>query len=265
MTLKVRELSIYPMKSGAAQKPDSVRVTPRGLEGDRLLMVVDELGGFVTQREHPELALVRVAVDGDRIRLRLPSNAEVETRVLASSPPVEVRVWRSVCRAHDAGSSAAELLSEHLGRSVRLVRLDPAFERMVDEKYGRAFDHVSFADGFPLLAVTLASFDDLNSRLSAPVTIDRFRSNLVIEGAEPFEEDDWSHLEIGEARFDVVKPCERCVMINVDQTTAARTPEVLKTLGAYRLRELGIIFGQNLIPRRLGTIRVGDEVRALRV
>ena len=87
MTLKVRELAIYPMKSGAAHRPDSVRVTPRGLEGDRLLMVVDELGFFVTQREHPELALVSVVVDGDRVRLRLPSQKEiVSTRATTRTP-----------------------------------------------------------------------------------------------------------------------------------------------------------------------------------
>ncbi len=264
MTLTVREIAIYPMKSGAARKSASARVTERGLEGDRVLMVTDEQGVFLTQREHPALALVEVDVDGDRVRLRVPSKRETEVRIDGASPTVDVVVWTSRCRAHDVGDDAAGLLSEHLGRKVRLVRLDPSFKRLVNEKYARPGDHVSFADGYPLLAVTLASLADLNRRLTTTVTIDRFRPNLVIEGAEPFEEDGWSRLEIGDAKLDVAKPCARCVMVNVDQTTGDRDPEVLKTLGKYRLDELGVIFGQNLIPRTLGTIRVGDEVRAFR-
>jgi hypothetical protein len=263
MTLTVREIAIYPMKSGAARKSASARVTERGLDGDRVLMVTDEQGLFLTQREHPELALVEVDLDGDRLRLRVP-NHETEVLIDGAGATVDVVVWTSRCRAHDVGDDAASLLSEHLGRKVRLVRLDPSFERLVNEKYARPGDQVSFADGYPLLAVTLASLADLNRRLTTTVTIDRFRPNLVIDGAEPFEEDGWSRLEIGDAMFDVAKPCARCVMVNVDQTTAERDPEVLKTLGKYRLDELGVIFGQNLIPRRLGTIRVGDEVRAFR-
>lgn len=259
--MRLHQIAVYPMKSGAAERPLEARVTRIGLEGDRELMVVDEHGFFVTQREHPELALVVARVVGDRVRLSLPSGEAAEASLRRENDLREVVVWRSRCRAFDLGEEMAVLLSRYLGRKVGLVRLDPGFERRVNPKYGREDDSVSFADGYPLLVVNLASLADLNTRLPEPVSIDRFRPNLVIEGAEPFEEDHWASIEIGEVELEVVKPCDRCVVVNTDQATGRRSPEVLKTLGAYRVRPLGVIFGQNLIPRRLGVVRVGDEVR----
>jgi uncharacterized protein YcbX len=87
---------------------------------------------------------------------------------------------------------------------------------------------------------------------------------VVVSGADAFEEDAWTTLQIGEARFDVVKPCARCAMIDVDPATGTRESGVLKALAAYRRADLGVIFGQNLIPRTLGRIRVGDPVVARR-
>ena len=77
----------------------------------------------------------------------------------------------------------------------------------------------------------------------------RFRPNLVIENEVPFEEEDWKKLEIGGATFEVVKPCERCVIINIHQQTGEPYDEPLKTLAQYRrqlkLSEEKVVFGQN--------------------
>lgn len=260
MTRRVSRITVYPMKSGAPRDVERALVTKRGLSGDRELMIVDEGGSFVTQREHPTLALCEAEIRGDDVHLRLPSGEGASARVAPDAPTREVRVWGSVCRALDAGDDLGALLSAYLARPVRLVRIDPTFERAVDLAYGAPGDVVSFADGYPLLAVTEASLADLNARLPSPVTIGRFRANVVVEGATAFEEDAWSSLAIGPARFDVVKPCARCQVVNVDPATGTRSPEVLKALGGYRVKPLGIVFGQNLIPRAFGEIRVGDPV-----
>lgn len=264
MTPRLREIVTYPMKSGAPRAHAEARVTRLGLAGDRELMLVDDEGVFVTQREHPELALCAVSVDADVVTVRFPTGVAIERPIPLDAPTRDVRVWRSDCRALDGGDDFAEAFSQYLKKPVRLVRLDPTFERLVNEAYGRPGDIVSFADGYPLLVVSTASLDDLNQRLAEPVAIGRFRANLVVEGTEPFEEDDWKTLEIDGVSFDVVKPCARCVMVNVDPVTAERTPEVLRTLAGYRNRRLGVIFGQNVIPRSLGTLRVGAPVQVTR-
>ena len=124
---------------------------------------------------------------------------------------------------------------------------------------------MSFADGFPLLVTTQASLDDLNTRLASPVTMDRFRTNLLVGGAEPWAEDEWQDLRVGETRFAGVKDCARCAVTTVDQGSGVRSEdnEPLRTLARFRRKAGGrIIFGQNLVPRRLGRIARGDRVEA---
>ena len=123
---------------------------------------------------------------------------------------------------------------------------------------------MSFADGFPLLVTNDASLADLNARLPVPVGMDRFRTSVAVEGAEPWAEDGWAWLQIGTVLFAGTKDCARCAVTTVDQDTGVRSEdtEPLRTLARFRRKAGGrIIFGQNLIPRGLGRIAVGDAVR----
>ena len=143
---------------------------------------------------------------------------------------------------------------------------DAAGARPVDPDYARPEDRVSFADGYPLLVTNEASLVDLNRRLDRPVPMDRFRTNLRVAGAAAWAEDGWGHLHVGGAEFFVAKTCDRCVVTTVDQATGrkAEDNEPLRTLGGFRRDPRGrTIFGQNLIPRRLGRIAVGDAVEVL--
>jgi uncharacterized protein YcbX len=93
--------------------------------------------------------------------------------------------------------------------------------------------------------------------------MDRFRPNLVVEGTDPWAEDGWTRLAVGEVTFRVAKPCGRCVVTTTDQATAARGKEPLRTLARHRKLDGRLVFGQNLIPDTTGTIRVGDPVTIL--
>jgi uncharacterized protein YcbX len=103
---------------------------------------------------------------------------------------------------------------------------------------------------------------DLNGRLEQPVSMSRFRPNIVVSGQEPFEEDSWRRIRIGEIEFAVVKPCSRCVMTTIDDA-GEKGKEPLKTLATYRRNEHGACFGQNLVPLSNGHIRVRDELVVL--
>ncbi len=264
--MKLVSLHIYPIKSTRAIDLPASEVLPRGLPGDRRWMLVDEQGRFVTARQHPRLAMVETAFDGDVLRVRAPGQEELTLPLQPSSPQRrEVEIWRDRVEAVAPSPAADAWFSAWLDKPVQLVQMTEDIHRPVNPDYGQPGDEVSFADGFPLLLIGEASLADLNRRLARPVSMRRFRPNVVIAGAEPYAEDTWVRLRIGEVEFEGVKNCSRCVFTTVDPETGTKSPdgEPLKTLQTYRLGEGGIYFGQNLIPRSGGTIRVGDEVAIL--
>ena len=141
--------------------------------------------------------------------------------------------------------------------------MDAGVTRPMTDAHSQAGDEVSFADAFPLLLISRAALDGLNARLAKPVSMLQFRPNLVVDGAPAHAEDGWKRIRIGEVEFDVAKPCTRCVFTTVDPLRGERDPdgEPLRTLIGYRRNGDGVTFGQNLIPRSLGTLRIGDAVK----
>ena len=57
----------------------------------------------------------------------------------------------------------------------------------------------------------------------------RFRPNVVVAGVRPYEEDSWAALTIGDVTFDNAKPCSRCVVTTIDQTTAKMVSNIVHT------------------------------------
>lgn len=258
-------LHIYPLKSAAGLALSHADVEARGLANDRRWMVTDAAGAFLTQRTFPKLALVRVRLTGEGLRLEAPGQEplDVPVPVPVDGVRMRVQVWNDAVEAAVAGAASAAWLSACLGTDARLVYMPEESIRPVDPAYGRPGEHVSFADAYPLLLATQASLDDLNARLEVPVPMNRFRPNVVVTGTAPFEEDGWRRIRIGAMHFRAVKPCARCVTTTVDQETGAAGKEPLRTLARFRKRNGKVLFGQNLIPEGPGTLRVGDPVEVL--
>lgn len=190
--IRIASLHLHPIKSCRGLAVDEATLDERGLVGDRRWMVVDEAGVFVTQREEPALNRVHVAAaDGG---WRVTAGGEVTIRSADATSPTEVSVWGDpvTARAHEEGSA---LLSDHLGRAVRLVCFGPEAERHAGRSAPSA--KVAFADAYPLLLVSQASLDSLNERLDAPVPMRRFRPNVVVEGPEAHAEDEWDRFRLG--------------------------------------------------------------------
>lgn len=135
--------------------------------------------------------------------------------------------------------------------------------RQVDNKYAHDKEIVGFADAYPFLLIGQSSLDELNSRLEIKLPMNRFRPNLVFSGGEPFDEDRIKSFAIGDITFYPVKPCARCIVTTIDQENAATNVEPLKTLATYRTINNKVMFGQNIIHRGSGTIKVGDELAVL--
>lgn len=277
MSIKLSAISVYPIKSVRGITRESAVVGEKGLVGDRMLMVTDESGRFLTQRELPALSLVEASVGDNSLKLKAPGAGSVIVPLESGSAVKPVEVWRDRCEAHDLGPGAAEWISEYLGADCRIVRMPEEGTRSLDQKYGGG--KVNFADGFPVLLIGESSLEDLNSRLSEKIPMNRFRPNLVVSGTKPFDEDNWKRIRIGMSEFSVEKPCARCVVTTVDQASGTKTgKEPLKTLADFRraadvipdtyesfgLGPSDVLFGQNLVPLDPGgNVNIGDVVEVL--
>lgn len=266
MTISLSSIHIYPVKALGGIALARSLVTQRGLQNDRRFMVVDRNQQCLTQRDHPKMATVWVEIEKNDVVLSAPDVESVSFPALPpEAPGRDAQVWSSVVRAHPVADAADQWLSDYLGSPVRLVYMPESAQRRIDPAYARNHEVVSFADGFPLLVISEASLDDLNARIGASggqaVPMNRFRPNLVISGCEAYAEDQRGEIAIGDSVFRAVKACTRCQVTTTDQASGiVRGPEPLQTLGRYRDSPKGVMFGMNLIPVKLGTLRVGDTV-----
>lgn len=266
--LHLSALYRFPVKSLGGESLQREEVDDLGLAGDRRWMVVDAATGcFLTQRQFGGMAQIGARwLDDETLQLGAPGQRPLLVAVPAADDALRgVTVWRDSLQVPDAGEAAAQWLSAFLGRDCRLVHVPPQRARQVDTAYARAGDKVGFADGFPLLLIGQASLDDLSARVGRPLEMLRFRPNLVIEGADPYAEDGWGRLRIGEVEFERVKPCSRCAIPTLDPHSGERANdgEPLRTLATYRRDADGVYFGQNLIQRGRGVLEVGMPVALL--
>ena len=263
--LTVSSLHIYPVKSCAGIALDKAEVLPRGLQHDRRWMVVDASGRFITQRDYPRMALIAVELTATGLRLHAPEAGSVDVVVPLGSR-VPVSVWKSDLTLPVADDGVNAWLSAFLGQPCRLVHLPDSMTRAVTSARRRDGDEVSLADGFPILVATMASLTNLNARLEKPLPMNRFRPNIVIEGAGAWEEDTWHEVQIGGVRLELMKPCTRCNLTQVEQASGAEDgKEPIRTLRKFRFSqaEAGVLFGVNATPRSPGTIKQGDVLEIL--
>jgi len=266
-SMHLSSLYRFPLKSAAGESLQRCASDSLGLLGDRRWMVVAAgTGRFLTQRVLPRMALLQAHWQGDTaLKLAAPGMPELLVRVPDDKTMRCVQVWSANPVVPDAGETAAAWLSDFLGQACRLVYLPEDDGIQVDLDYARLGERTAFSDGFPFLLIGQASLDDLARRVGRPLEMLRFRPNLVVSGAEPYAEDGWKRIRIGQLTFRVVKPCSRCVIPTLDPATGERAPdrEPLNTLLSYRKGPGGVFFGQNLIAEGRGELEVGMSVERL--
>lgn len=260
--MKVDSLVIYPVKGLGGVSVSSALVDVTGLRDDRMLMLVDETGKFLSQRREPAMAALRprlaesvLSVDGFSCQV-----ADDGPRV-----PVTVHAWSGF--GVDQGPEAAEFFSDALGQPLRLVRVPSELRR---ESRGEAPGLVGFADACSILMLSLSSLDGLNERIvergGQPVPMNRFRPNIVVSGwPEPHTEDRVRRVTIGSVEMVYAKDCIRCAVPTVDQETGLKDgPEPTRTLASYRRHpDGGVSFGMQAAVARPGELAVGDKVDVL--
>jgi uncharacterized protein YcbX len=274
--MHISEINIFPIKSLKGIAVSSAAIESWGLRLDRRWVLTDADGTFLTQREMPAMATIRIGFRGDGIQASVEHGTSLDIDPLTEGERTSVQVWQSSSVAIGYDADVNEWFSDVLKAHVRLFYMPDDGGRPVNMRFNRGSEVVSFADGYPLMALGEASLAELNSRLDTPLPMNRFRPNLVISGSDAFAEDDWLKIKVGEATFRSTKPCERCVITTVDQDRGEFDgKDPLQTLATYRQAKMvmperfealgvsgnGVLFGQNLIAETPGAIiRLGDEV-----
>ncbi|QTE38327.1 MOSC N-terminal beta barrel domain-containing protein [Mucilaginibacter gossypii] len=262
--LQVSELYIYPIKSLGGVAVQNAEVTRRGLQHDRRWMLVNEHGHFITQRGFPQMALLKASIQSDGITVHHQSSGSLLIPFNCERKPLQqFAVWEDTCFGQYVSEEFDEWFSEALNMKCRLIYMPDDSEREVDQRYAKPGMITSFADAYPFLLIGQASLNDLNKRMSLPLPMNRFRPNIVFTGGEAYSEDLMNEIEIAGITFYGAKLCARCVLTTIDQQTAVKAKEPLKTLASYRMKNNKIMFGQNLIHENTGIISVGDELKVL--
>lgn len=276
----VSKLCVYPLKSAQGIDLQQAQVQLKGFLGDREMMLVSGSGKFITQRQFPQLAKVQVAIVGRSVTLQVADDSfpSITFTSIIDGALIEVEIWGDRVLAIDQGNEVAMWFQEFIklpsDKSCRLVRQSATHVRLLDRKYTNDENRpVSFADNSPVMLTATSSLLELNQRIieihqqyDRGISMSRFRPNVVVETIEPFIEDRWRIIQIGEIQFLMAKPCSRCIIANIDQNNGKKSElkEPLNTLGTFRqLSEQGVIFGVNMIPLNEGVVHVGDRLQVL--
>ncbi len=264
--MQVSQLFIYPVKSLGGIAKQNVEITNTGFKYDRRWMLVDENNLFLTQRNHPKMALLQTAETEKGITVLHKHNLQEEIIIPFENgylKKLTVTVWDDVCNAVEVNNNLNEWFSDTLHINCKLVYMPDDTKRLVDKRYAANNEVTSFSDGYPILMIGQTAVDNLNEKLTDALPMNSFRPNIVFTGGYAHIEDEMAAFTIDEINFLGIKPCSRCVMTTINQQTGKKEKEPLKTLATYRMKNNKIYFGQNILQQQTGMINVGSEIQIL--
>ncbi len=258
----VAALYRYPVKGFTPEQRDALTILPSGrVAGDRVLGFRfasteepdDEWSrkqGMVVLMNTPGLARLQVRYDDRANRMAIV----LDGKPFADEPlDTEGRVRLATALAGYVLGLDENPLEDHPERlPLRLVG-DGVTPRYHDSQDGTVTLHGRGS----LSALREALHDPEASEL-------RFRSNVSIEGLDPWEEQTWigRRIAIGAVEFTVDRPKVRCLATHANPITGVRDHPVMTTL-TRAFDQKQPTFAVALIPAGPGEIRIGDEVRVL--
>ncbi|KAK3730362.1 hypothetical protein QZH41_014839 [Actinostola sp. cb2023] len=274
---KVSGLFIYPVKSCKGIPVDCAMCFDQGLQHDRRWIILNEKDRFISARERPALALVKPSIiaANNGLCLDAPNMETLEVALpLNTTEFKSISVFGVVGEGQSAGQEAAAWLSKYLNKpGCKLYYMTKPRFIANDEIWGdvaKPDDKHGFGDFAPLLVTTTEALAALNNELDTPITMARFRPNVIINGTKTFDEDNWKQLKVNDVEIRCMKNCDRCVMTTIDPDLGVKTgKEPLATLKRTRLPENrdkrfgdSPFFGIHAAVDKEGVIKVGDTVFA---
>jgi uncharacterized protein YcbX len=264
---KVAALAYYPVKGLAGIAVESAEVGPTGLLNDRLLMLVEPDGTFLSQRKLPVMATLRAELVGGALRLSALDGSDLEVGIQYDGKRRDVSLfgkWFGQGVVQDPAADA--WITERLDTPAALVRVTPEHER---PGWGAHRGLTGFGDAHALMITSQSSLDGLNARIlehgGNAIPMNRFRPNVVVSGwPEPHTEDKVLRMTAGAVEIGYSARGIRCAVPTVDQASGARSgPEPTRTLATYRREPTyggGVSFGIKAAVLASGNISVGDEI-----
>ena len=286
---RVKSIYRYPVKSMGGESLEQVRLTSRGLPGDRAWAVRDEVnGGIRGAKKLAGLMRCQARYQG------VPPES--------GSGPAEITLPDGTTLASDA-PDAGERIGAAIGHSVTLWPLQPAealdhyrrgapthadMDTELRAIFGRTPDEPlpdlsrfppdlmqyesppgTYFDAYPLLLLTETSLRSMQRKApDSAFDVRRFRPNLLLElppdaeaESEDFPELAWvgAKLRVGSATLRVTIDCPRCVMVTHPQDELAKDPGIMRAI----VREAGGSIGVYANVEEPGEIAVGDPVEPL--
>ncbi|SQI25829.1 Flavodoxin reductases (ferredoxin-NADPHreductases) family 1 [Salmonella enterica subsp. arizonae] len=215
-------LFIHPVKSMRGIGLTHALADISGLAFDRIFMITEPDGTFITARQFPQMVRFTPSPLHDGLHLTAPDGSNALVRFTDFTPQdAPTEVWGNHFTARVAPTAINQWLSGFFSRDVQLRWVGPQLTRRV--KRHNAVP-LGFADGYPYLLTNEASLRDLQRRCPAGVQMEQFRPNLVVSGVAAWEEDNWKVLRIGDVIFDVVKPCSRCIFTTISPEKGQKHP-----------------------------------------
>ncbi|XP_018019453.1 mitochondrial amidoxime-reducing component 1 [Hyalella azteca] len=256
---RVEDLVIFPIKSGHGTSVHKATATKFGLQcgplTDRAFVVV-----LVTPEKMVHMNSGMVPM------LATISAAITESSVVLSSPVTKAT------NSFDLHKTVQRLIFVGDPETFKNVARAPNVYPFTQFKNT---DLRLYHDTCAFLVTSPSSLDDLNTRLETPVTMNQFRSNIIVSGQPAFDEDNWAYVKIGDSTIlRTLKPRESCIRINVRPDSGKRQNEVLDVMRKYRVPPMPEklakqwahkpIFGLHMALDQPGDIAVGDTVYAVR-
>lgn len=281
-------------------------VRPEGLAWDREWCIVHQgTGAALSQKRYPRMALIRPSLDFRTGTLRIGSSIHLGSEQTEIAVPLSAdpRVFaagdqRKMQRTDVCGDtidakaytspSIAQFLSSIIGVPCQLARFPTATTAHPSVRHSKAHlqqrpndqspHPIFFSNESPILTISRSSLNRLNEEIKArsgkAASPSVFRANVVLAESpflapgqeQPYAEDYWTHMQVGEEVFEFLGGCRRCHMVCVDQDTAEKNEEPFVTLAKTRRFQGRVLFGVHTchlpkVGQRGATIRVGDAVR----
>lgn len=281
---RVEKIIIYPVKSLPGIEVESAETTlagfRRGLLRDREFMLVDAECKVVTQRFEPSLTQVQVIHEGDAVVVSTQRQQQQRPlRIPLGAGGSRDKAEKIVLYDHehmvvDAEEECSSWFRHYLRREdIKLVRVLFDATETLDAEIGRSCP-VSFQNTIGYNILSTESIDDLNRRLEEKVSCRNFKPSLLVAtcSGDPYFEDYWNVVKIGDAELHFFERCNRCLDTTVDHARGICTyKEPLATLRTYRVKKsepaktkykLKPLFAVQFYMGKPGMVNVGDDVFA---
>jgi molybdenum cofactor sulfurtransferase len=233
--LVLTELFVFPIKSCAAQQVERWPVVQGQLWMDRAFCLVNESGQALRLSAHSTMARIRPHLSFETNELTVTAPG-MDPLILSLSNQYNQGQESNaihVCGSHECrgivwgDTIAARWFSTYLGVPCWLARHSATSAANVS----------SFANEQPLLMIRQNAVDAINLILQqqgkSPVSSQHFRPNVVVQGGED-DDDDCKHWWYDQTIcWQVVGPCARCNMVDLDPTSGTKGGRTLRALAEY--------------------------------